>query len=113
MVTLPAAASTVIVSDPVHSSEEPASDVFELVPESSPEAFSSSPSESTDLGYFLRSGKKPTTGLGKVSPPVRRGRGRKTNISKAQSRAKVDMREGKQQTIEKALRAEKARNKGR
>ena len=101
-----------MVSDPTPI-EEPSTDVFEHVPESLPEASCSSPSESTDLGYFLRSSKKTTTGLGKVSSPVRRGRGRKTNLFKAQSRAKVDLQEGKQQTIEKALRAEKAGNKGR
>lgn len=37
----------------------------------------------------------------------------KSNLHKAQSRAKVDLLEGKQLSIEKALRAVNARNKGR
>jgi len=73
-----------------------------------------SPDESTDSGYFLRSSKRnPSGGLGKAMSLVRKSRGRKSNIHKAQSRAKVDLVEGKQLSIEKALRAVNARKKGR
>ena len=70
---------------------------------------SSSP-EDSESGYFLRSCKKKTGGgLGKDPLPVRKGRGRTSNFSKAQSRAKNDLREGKQLSIERALRAVNAR----
>jgi len=73
-----------------------------------------SPTESMDSGYFLHSCKKPSSaGLGKSHSPVRKGRGRKSNFHKAQSRAKVDLLEGKQLSIEKALRAGNAKKKGR
>lgn len=73
-----------------------------------------SPSESQDSGYFLCSCKKAiSSGLGKSSPPARKGHGRKSNLHKAQSRAKVDLLEGKQLSIEKALRAVNAKKKGR
>ena len=68
------------------------------------------PSES---GYFLRSGKKiHYGGLGKDSLPVSCGRGRKSFLAKAQSRAQKDMTEGKQLSIERALRALQAQRKG-
>ena len=72
-----------------------------------------SPIDSADSGYFLRSSQKPSLGLGKNSSLVRRGRGRKTNLFKAQSRAKEDLLGGKQISIEMALRAEKSKKKGR
>jgi len=73
-----------------------------------------SPSDSLESGYFLRSCKKASSaGLGKSAPPGRKGRGRKSYLQKAQSRARVDLLEGKQQTIEKALRAENAKKRGR
>ena len=72
-----------------------------------------SPQDSLESGYFLRSCQKPVQGLGKNSSVVRKGRGRKTNLSKAQSRAKEDMLGGTQISIEKALRAEMALKKGR
>jgi len=75
---------------------------------------SPTPSESLDSGYFLRSCKNASSvGLGKTSPPGRKGRGRKSNLYKAQSRARVDLMEGKQQSIEKALRAVNAKKRGR
>ena len=100
IVPLPA----LINSSAVVMSPEP---VFPLE-ESSP-----SPPDSSESGYFLRSCQKQSYGLGKSSSPVRRGRGRKTNLSKAQSRAKEDLLGGKQLSIEKALRAESAKKKGR
>ena len=72
-----------------------------------------SPQDSLESGYFLRSCHKPVQRLGKSSSSVRKGRGRKTNLSKAQSRAKEDMLGGSQISIEKALRAEMALKKGR
>ena len=72
-----------------------------------------SPTDSADSGYFLRSSQKPSLGLGKNSLPVRRGWGRKTNLFKAQSRAKEDLLGGKQISIEMDLRAKKAKTKGR
>ena len=93
--------------------ENPCSVVLDPDPEIPPEDSCHSPPDSADSGYFLRSCLKPSSGLGKLSPPVRRGRGRKTNIFKAQSRAKEDLLGGKQLSIEKALRAEQAKKKGR
>ena len=90
------------------SSFEPDPDPVSLVEESC-----LSPSDPADSGYFLRSSQKPLLGLGKNSASVRRGGGRKTNLSKAQSRAKEDLLGGKQISIEKALRAEQAKKKGR
>jgi len=79
-----------------------------------PEDSSFSPDESSDSGYFLKSSKKTSTGgLGKSLSPARNRRGRKSNIHKAQSRARMDLVEGKQISIEKALRAGKGRKKGR
>jgi len=70
--------------------------------------------ESSDSGYFLRSCKKISTGgLGKDLPQARNKRGRKSNLHKAQSRARLDLVEGKQLSIEKALRAGKGRSRGR
>ena len=66
--------------------------------------------ETSESGYFLRSClKKSGGGLGKDQQPVRKGRGRISHLSKAQSRAKNDLREGKQLSIERALRAVNAR----
>jgi len=69
------------------------------------------PSPANDeAGYFLRSRtKKGEGGLGKDPPSVRRGRGRISNLSKAQSKAVRDLRDGKQLSIERALRAVDAR----
>ena len=65
-------------------------------------------------GYFLRSGKKnPLGGLGKYSLPVSRGRGRKSFLAKAQSRAQKDLTEGKQLSIKRELRAVQAQKKDR
>ena len=108
-----AATITTSVPDSFPAVEEPSTVVLEPDPESLPEESCTSPSESTDSVYFIRSCLKPPSGLGKVSSPVRRDRGRKTNLFKAQSRAKEDLLEGKQQSIEKALRAKKAKRKGR
>lgn len=77
-------------------------------------ASTSSPPESSDSGYFLRSPTKLVSGglgKGKEQPP--KGRGRKYFISKAQSKARFDLLEGKQQTIERALRAVQPQKKGR
>jgi len=71
-------------------------------------------SDSLESGYFLRSCKKASSaGLGKSAPPGRKGRGRKSNLQKAQSRARVDLLEGKQQSIDMALRAVNAKKRGR
>ena len=70
------------------------------------------PHTSTDSGYFLRSGKKVITGgLGKDYHPVSRGRGRTSFLAKAQTRARRDLHEGKQLSIEWALRAVQAQKK--
>ena len=62
--------------------------------------------ETSESGYFLRSSlKKPGGGLGKDQEPLRKGRGRTSHLSKAQSWAMDDLREGKQLSIERALRA--------
>ena len=66
--------------------------------------------ENADSGYFLQScNKKGEGGLGKDPPSVRRGRGRISNLSKAQTKAMNELREGKQLSIERALRAVDAR----
>ena len=66
--------------------------------------------ESSDSGYFLRSSLKKTGGgLGKEQQTVQKGRGRISHLSKAQSRAKADLREGKQLSIERELRVVNAR----
>ena len=92
-------------------------DISYLEPEPDPESCvvesCPSPSDPADTGYFLRSSQKPLLGLGKNSASGRKGRGRKSNLSKAQSRAKDDLLGGKQISIEKALRAEQAKKKGR
>ena len=111
--TRPAAASIAFAPDLLPTMEEPSSVVLEPDPDFLLEESCPSPPDSTDSGYFLRSCHKLSTGLGKNSSPVRRGRGRKTNLFKAQSRAKEDLLGGKQLSIEKALRAEKAKKKGR
>ena len=73
-----------------------------------------SPSESSDSGYFLRSCSKGSSrGLGKFALPNPRGRGWKSHIAKAQSKARKDVLEGKQQSIERELRAMHAQKKGR
>lgn len=69
---------------------------------------------SREPGYFLRSCKKASpAGLGKSAPRGKKGRGRKSNFQKAQSRARVDLLEGKQQSIDLALRAVNAKKRGR
>ena len=91
---------------------EPSSVCLEPDPGTPCEDSCPSPTESSDSVYFLRSRSKTASGLAKSSP-VRRGRGRKTNLSKAQSRAKEDLLDGKQLTIESGLRAKKAMKRGR
>jgi len=64
--------------------------------------------------YLLRSKTvlNPAGGLG-LEPPVEgRGRGRKSFISKAKNKAKRDMMAGKQQSIERALRASRTQDLG-
>ena len=72
--------SAFVHSSPLEASPSvvvtPASDL--CIEESCP-----SPSASLESGYFLRSCHKPVPGLGKCSSTVRKGRGRKTNLSKA------------------------------
>ena len=71
-----------------------------------------SPPGSLDSGYFLWSCTKVASGgLGKQSNQTLRGRGRKSFIAKAHSRARKDLLEGKQQSIESALRAVHAQKK--
>jgi hypothetical protein len=52
-------------------------------------------------------------GLGKevISSLDRGGRGRKSMFSKAQSKARIDLLDGKQQSIERALRAPRPRGR--
>ena len=72
-----------------------------------------SPSRYSDFGYFLRSCTKVASGgLGKQSIQTPRGRGRKYFIAKAQSQERKDLLEGKQQSIERVLRALHAQKKG-
>ena len=92
--------------------DAPSSIVLEPDPVSLPAESCPSPPDSADSGYFLRSCQKPSSGLGKNPSPVRKGRGRKTNLFKAQSRAREDLLGGKQISIEKALRVEQAKKKG-
>jgi len=73
-------------------------------PSGLPLAFSINPCV---VGGFT-SKKISTGGLGKSLSPVRIRRGRKSNLHKAQSKAKMDLVEGKQLSIEKALREVKA-----
>jgi len=83
-------------------------------PGTSPDRVFLSPPDMPGSGYFLRSSKKDTSaGLGKSLPVARKGRGRKSTLHKAQSRARVDLMEGKQLSIEKALRAVNAKHPGR
>ena len=65
------------------------------------------------MGYFLRFGSKTTGGLGLDPGQTPRGRGRRSHLEKAQSRVKKDLVEGKQQSIEHALRVVHAQKKGR
>ena len=104
--------SSAIVPDLFLAVEEPSSVILEPDPVLPIEVSCPSHSDSSDSTYFLRSRTK-TSGLAKVPLSVRRGRGRKTNLSKAQSRAKEDLIEGKQHSIESALRAKKAMKRGR
>jgi len=98
--------------DPIR--EDPPHVMMDPDPGDPPEGASPSPSDSLDSGYFLRSSKKASSaGLGKSLPVARKGRGRKSNFHKAQSRARVDLMEGKQLSIEKALRAVNAKSQGR
>lgn len=60
-----------------------------------------SPLDSSDFGYFLRSSaKKASGGLGKGKNPTSKGRGRKLYLAKAQSKAKLDLQDGKEELIE-------------
>ena len=111
--TLPAVILTARAPDLFLAVEEPSSVCLEPDPETPLEESCPSPLESSDSSYFLRSRTKSALGLAKVSSSVRRGRGRKTNLSKAQSRAKEDFLEGKQHSIESALREKKAKKRGR
>ena len=113
MASQPSIASVAVEPVIMPAMDEPSSVVLEPDPVFLPEESCPSPPDSSDSRYFLRSCHKLSTGLGKNSSPVRRGRGRKTNLFKAQSRAKEDLLGGKQLSIEKALRAEKAKKKGR
>ena len=113
MVSQPSIAYVAIEPVIMPAMDEPSSVVLEPDPVSLPEDSCPSPPDSTDSGYFLRSCQKPSFGLGKNPSPVRRGRGRKTNLFKAHSRAREDLLGGKQISIEKALRAEAAKKKGR
>ena len=64
-----------------------------------------SPPESSDSRYFLRySANKAMGGLGKGRHQGKEGRGRKSFLDKAHSKAKKDLQEGKQLSIERALR---------
>ena len=73
-----------------------------------------SPLDSLDSRYFLRSFSKTTSeGLGKDTNMASKGRGRKTFISKAQSKAKKDLLEVKQNSIERDIRSMRAQKKGR
>jgi hypothetical protein len=69
--------------------------------------------ESSSTRYFLRSQTKAAGGLGKeeVSSLDRGGWGRKSFLSKAQSKARLDLLAGTQQSIERALRAVKPQSK--
>ena len=63
-------------------------------------------SHSLVSGYYLRSSaKKDSGGLGKGKYPTSEGRGSVSYLAKAQNRAKMDVHDGKQQSIERALRA--------
>jgi hypothetical protein len=75
----------------------------------------SSSSETSSGRYFLRSQKNVASGgLAKevVRTLDRGGRGRKSLISKAQTKAKCDLLARKQQSIERALRARRTQGKG-
>jgi len=69
---------------------------------------------SDSAGYFLRSKSTPNPagGLGLEKLEEGRGRGRKSFISKAKSKAKSDLLAGKQHSIEWALRAARAQDMG-
>ena len=74
----------------------------------------SSPTESSDTRYFLRSCTKGGSGgLGRNPAVSTRGRGGVSHLAKAQSQAKKDVLEGKQLSIDRALRAVHAYKKGR
>ena len=90
--------------------EDIPSSFFPVFNENGPPFSLSSP----DSVYFLRSGKKVLPGgLGKVPHLVPRGRGRTSFLAKAHSRARRDLHEGKQLSIEWALRAAQAQKRGR
>ena len=101
---LPSPISTAFVEEP------PSETVLE------PSFSKSSPisTESSDSGYLIRScSKRNHGGLGKDSVGTSKGRGRKSHLAKAQSRARMDLLEGKQISIERELRAIHAQKKGR
>ena len=110
---LSGAVITANAPDLFHAVEEPSSVNLEPDPESPLEVSCPSHSKFSDLTYFLRSRTKSASGLAKFPLSVQQGWGRKTNLSKAQSRAKEDLLEGKQHSIESALRAKKAKKRGR
>jgi len=64
--------------------------------------------------YFLRSKTTPNPagGLGLEGQEGGRGRGRKSFMAKAKNKAKIDLKAGKQQSIEWALRAARAQDMG-
>ena len=68
--------------DKPFSVEVPPPTVVNSVPNDSEESCPS-PFDTMGSGYFLRSSHKPVLGLGKSSSSVRKGRGHKTNLSKA------------------------------
>jgi hypothetical protein len=74
----------------------------------------SSSSDTSSGRYFLRSLNKDHSG-GLALDPIpteKSGRGRKSLISKAQKKAKIDLLAGKQVSIERALRARRTLGKG-
>jgi len=112
--SLDPSSQVVLRNDSVLVRDDPSLVVLVPDPGDPPEGASPSHSDSVDSGYFLRSSKKASSvGLGKSPPVARKGRGRRSNLCKAQSRARVDLLEGKQLSIEKALRAVKAKSQGR
>jgi len=106
--------SVVLLTDYDSVREGPSPVLLDPDPGDSPDGVSPSPPDKLGSGYFLRSSKKDTSaGLGKSLPVASKGRGRKSNLHKAQSRARMDLMEGKQLSIEKALKAVNAKKQGR
>lgn len=66
-----------------------------------------------ESGYFLQSSsKKESGGIGKDEGTLGQSRERKSFISKAKTKARKDLLEGKQQSIERVLRAVRTPKKG-